>query len=72
MKTDNKCENCKFYNHKPNILGGIAECVKEVKPLLTFWNNESCDKHELTHEDKLKPQNELYKEHLVGCFKLIK
>jgi hypothetical protein len=59
-----KCENCKSYNHKPNILGGVAECLKEVKFLTTFWNNEPCDEHELTEEDKLAHQKECYINHL--------
>lgn len=38
-----KCENCVYYKYTSNILGGIAECLKEVKPLTTFWNNDACD-----------------------------
>lgn len=60
----NKCENCKFYNHKPNILGGIAECRKEIKQLMTFWPNDACDKFERTEVDNLKQQKEFYKKHL--------
>jgi len=65
-----KCENCKFYSHTANILGGVAECNKDVKPLNTFWLNEACDKFEVTNEDKLKAQNDFYKEHLDGAIKI--
>jgi len=68
----NKCENCKFYRHIPNILGGVAECNKNVKPLNTFHPNEACDKFEHTDEDKLKAQNDFYNEHLDGAIKLNK
>ena len=56
------CENCKFYSHSPNILGGIAECRKDVKWLSTFSMNEACEKFESTTEDNLKAQRELYKD----------
>jgi hypothetical protein len=39
------CENCKHYQHKPNIIGGISECVIDVKPLNTFWRNDACEKY---------------------------
>jgi len=68
--TTKKCENCKFYHHSPNILGGIAECSREVKKLNTFWPNEACEKFESTDEDKLKAQNDFYKEHLNGAIKI--
>jgi hypothetical protein len=63
MAKKNRCENCKYYNHTPNILGGIAECAKDIKPLDVFWINEVCDEYESTNEDKLKAQNDLYKVH---------
>jgi len=67
MESKKKCENCKWYKHTANILGGIAECQKEVKPLNTFWDNEPCDKHEETNKDNLKQQNDYYKNHLGGA-----
>ena len=67
-----KCENCKYYNHKPNILGGVAECFLEVKWLSTFWPNEACNKFSQTNKDQLKAQNDFYKDHLDGAIKLIK
>jgi len=48
MESKNKCENCKFYHHSPNVLGGVAECRKEVKWLSTFWQNDACNKFEAT------------------------
>lgn len=63
-QTKQKCENCKFYSHRPNILGGIAECIKEVKPLNTFWANDACNKFEYAEENKLKEQKDFYKMHL--------
>ena len=64
------CENCKFYNHSANILGGIAECGKGIKHLKTFWTNEACNEYEFTKEDKLKEQNNFYKIHLGGALKI--
>lgn len=72
MEEIKKCENCKYYSHTPNILGGIAECMKEVKPLNTFWNNDACDKFKQTDEDKLKQQNDFYKMHLGGALEIRK
>ena len=59
-----KCENCRYYLHTANILGGIAECRKEVKWLKTFWPNDACDEFEETDKDNLKAQRDFYKEHL--------
>ena len=64
MKLKNKCENCKFYNHSPNILGGIAECEKGIKYLSTFFTNRACNEFKATGKDNLKAQNDYYKEHL--------
>ena len=72
MESEKKCENCISYRHNPNILGGIAECMKEVKPLNTFWANDACDKFEFTEENKLKAQNDFYKIHLGGVLKIRK
>ena len=69
---EKQCENCKFYRHEPNILGGIAECMKEVKQLMTFWPNDACENHTPTDEDKLKPQNDFYKEQLGGVLQFTK
>ena len=66
MSKTNYCENCKFYSHRPNILGGIAECIKEVKWLTTFWNNEACDKFKLTETDNLKHQRDFYRDNLLN------
>ena len=44
-----KCDSCKWYSHTPNILGGVTECTKGVKPLKSFWPNEACDSHEHTN-----------------------
>lgn len=65
-----KCENCKFYSHTANILGGVVKCNKEIKSLNTFWPNDACDKFEATNEDKLKAQNDFYKECLDGVIKI--
>lgn len=67
-----KCESCKWYRHSPNILGGVAECLKEVKYMNTFWPNEACEKHEATEVDNLKAQNDFYKENLGGAIQLNK
>ena len=67
-----KCENCKYYTHTPNILGGIAECTKEIKFLNTFWSNEACDEFKETREDKLKKQNDFYKMHLGDALEITK
>jgi hypothetical protein len=48
----------------------VAECNKNVKTLNTFWSNDACDKFEATNEDKLKVQNDFYKEHLDGAIKI--
>ncbi len=40
-----KCENCKHFRYTPNIIGGISECLLEVKGLNTFWPNNACDKY---------------------------
>jgi hypothetical protein len=58
--------------HEPNILGGIAECLISAKSLNTFWPNEACDQYLHTDFDKLKAQNDYYKEHLGGALKLNK
>lgn len=67
-----QCENCINYLHTPNIIGGIAECLRDIKPLATFWNNEPCEYHEFTDEDKLKIQNDYYKLHLGGALEIKK
>ena len=72
MESKSKCENCKFYHHSPNVLGGVAECRKEVKWLSTFWQNDACEKFEATEKDNLKAQNDFYKEHLGGAIQLNK
>ncbi len=56
------CENCKHYQHTPNILGGIAECLLAKKSLFTFILNDSCELHSYTDEDKHSQQNKMYKE----------
>ena len=48
----NYCENCKWYYYKSNILGGITECIKEIKPLNTFWKNEACENFENKKQTK--------------------
>ena len=63
MKT-HICENCKFYEHSANILGGLAKCRKQIKVLKTFWTNEACNEYEFTQEDKLKEQYNFYKTYL--------
>jgi hypothetical protein len=68
----NKCENCKYYSHRPNILGGIAECRKEIKPLNTFWANDACSEFDETEKDNLKGQNDFYKEHMGGVIQIKK
>ena len=40
------CKNCKWYTYKPNILGGIAECLREVKPMNVFHPNQACEQFE--------------------------
>lgn len=40
------CENCKFYRHEPNIIGGITSCLLSVKYLTTFWRNNACEKYD--------------------------
>jgi len=68
MENEKKCcETCKWYSHKPNILGGIAECERDVKYLNTFWFNDACNKYKETNTDNLKAQNDLYKIHLGGA-----
>ncbi len=67
-----RCENCEYYSHKPNILGGIAECEADVKSLTTFWPNDACDKFTETKEDKLKAQNDCCNQHLDGAIQLRK
>lgn len=37
------CDQCKHYSHRPNILGGITECMLRVKWLSTYWPNEPCE-----------------------------
>jgi len=47
MKQENKkCENCIKYRHTPNIIGGVSECLLDVKLLMSFWANEACDKYQ--------------------------
>lgn len=65
-----ECETCKLYNHRPNILGGIAECMRGEKQLMTFWPNEACDSYAKTSEDKLKPQNDFYRDHVDAALKM--
>lgn len=67
-----KCETCQFYHHEPSILGGVAECLRGVKPLNTFLENPSCNQYQPTWVDKLKAQNDYYKEHLGGAIQLNK
>jgi len=64
------CETCKYYHHSPNILGGIAECLLAEKKLTTFWENEACKLYKKTNTDKLKAQNDYYKEHLDGALQM--
>jgi hypothetical protein len=56
----NKCENCKHYYHSPNILGGVAECTMDIKPIMSMWPNDACGIFSLTDDDKLKDQRECY------------
>jgi hypothetical protein len=43
MNTEKKqCKDCVAYRYNPNILGGVAECYNEIKPLNVFWPNEAC------------------------------
>ena len=72
MECENKCENCVNYHHSPNILGGVAECLIDVKPINTFWPNEACEKYKEAKHDNLKAQNDFYKEHLDGAIQLNK
>jgi len=72
MTKAKKCETCTHYNHTPNILGGVAKCMKEVKFLNTFYPNDACDIYEPTEHDNLKAQNDYYKEHLDGAIQLTK
>jgi hypothetical protein len=67
-----KCESCQWYEHTPTILGGIASCMQDVKPLNTFLDNEACKQHKFTNFDKLKAQNDYYDEHLNGVIHLNK
>jgi len=64
------CETCKYYHHSPNILGGTAECTLAEKDLMTFWRNEACKLYKKTNTDKLKAQNDYYKEHLDGALQM--
>lgn len=66
MSTEDKsCEGCKFYHHTPNILGGIAECMRFDKTLNTFWINPACDDFQQSDTDNLKAQNDFYEENGV-------
>jgi len=64
------CETCKFYCHRANILGGIAECLRGEKELMTFWRNRACENYQETKEDNLAEQNKYYKEHLGGALRV--
>lgn len=59
-----KCENCKYYVHSPNILGGLAECILNVKHLNSMLYNDACKKHAETKKDNLQDQKDFYKKHL--------
>jgi len=76
MKTVNdmrKCENCNYYTHTPNILGGVAECVIGIKSLNVFMPNDACENYIESDGDKLKSQKQLYKENnMPNCIELFK
>ena len=64
------CEHCRFYNHKPNILGGTAECLLGIKNLSTLQMNEACGFYQETKRDNLKAQDNFYEKNLNGVLKL--
>ena len=58
-----------FYRHTPNIIGGVTECRKEIKPLMSFWRNDACNNYqEATHET---PKESAMKERISEMLTII-
>ena len=54
MTENNKfCENCRHYKHTKNIIGGVTECLLDVKALNTFWRNDACGKYDEVRTDEI-------------------